>query len=109
MKELNASLSFFLEIGMLAAFVYLGFHDQKSLLFKLLVGVAVPSAIIFFWSVFMAPRSSRRLALIPRLAITSLLFILGAFALYQSGQAMLAIVFVIVVCINVSGSFIMKQ
>ncbi len=92
-KSLGLALAFALELAMLAAFGYWGFHVGSTILLKILLGISTPVLIAVIWAVFMAPRSKRRLQGWRYTAVKIVLFGLAALALIVSGQPAAGIIF----------------
>jgi hypothetical protein len=100
LKTLNLSLAFFLELAMLAAFAYWGFHTGQSTIAKIGLGIGIPLLVVVIWGRFMAPNSSTRLRGAAYLALKFLLFGLAVAALITTSNDTLGIVFGGVVLIN---------
>ena len=96
----NAAISFLLELVMLAAFAIWGFHGEKSIWLKWLIGIGLPLLTAILWGIFFAPRSVYRLTGMAYILLSLLLFLLGAAALYYAGRPVLAIAFALVAVIN---------
>ena len=93
--QFNKAIVFFMELGMLAAMSYWGFHTHAGVS-AWLWGLGLPLVAIILWGVWAAPKAKRRLAM-PYLAVfVGVLFGLAAFLLYQAGQVGYAIAFFIV-------------
>ncbi|WP_131764892.1 YrdB family protein [Candidatus Protofrankia californiensis] len=91
LKSLNLLVAFMLELAMLAAFAYWGFHLDTNLFVKLLAGIGAPALIIVIWAMWAAPNASGRLS-VPWLPLLKLaLFGLAALSLYAGGKKDLAI------------------
>lgn len=100
MKLLNDLVSFLLELAMLGAFAFWGFHAGNGTMMKWLLGIGIPVLVVIFWSVFMAPRAGHRMTW-PWLPIISLgLFLLSAAALYAAGKPALALSLAAVAVVN---------
>lgn len=99
-KGLNSALAFVLELAMLAGFGYWGFQTAASAGMKVLLGLGLPIIALLLWGVFFAPRSSRRLSLIPGVLLSLGLFWLSAAALYAAQQQQPGLIFAIVAVIN---------
>ena len=91
LKFIQLALAFALELAMLAAFAYWGFHTGGSALARLLLGIGVPLLVAVIWGVFMAPKSTRRLQGAAYLAVKVVLFGLAAVALVAAGQSLAGI------------------
>jgi len=100
LKTINSVLAFFLELIMLAAFSYWGFHGEKSVLIKWLLGIGVPLAVIFIWGLYLAPNAKHRLNITAGTILSLTLFLGAAIALYQTSHSVLAITFAIAIIIN---------
>jgi len=84
---------FLVELGSLAAFGYWGFHIDKGMLMKVLLGIGLPLAVAVFWGTFVAPKASIPVSLPLRAVLQLTVFTLAAAALYAAGQKPLAIGF----------------
>ena len=98
-RSINAGLSFALELAMLAAFAYWGYTVGDGLVAWALA-VALPLVGVIVWGLFFAPRSERRLSLWPGALLSWGLFLLGAAALWATGQSALAIALALVASVN---------
>jgi hypothetical protein len=96
----NLALRFALELAMLAALAYWGFHTGHSLIADLVLGLGAPLLAAAVWGVYAAPRSARRLQGGALLAVQSAVFAAAAVALAAAGRADLAIAFALVVAVN---------
>jgi len=100
MKMLNNLVSFLLELAMLGALGYWGFHTVSSVPLKWVLGIGVPALVIVFWSLFMAPNAEHRIGW-PWLPVISLaLFLVSAAALYAANARTTAIVLAVVAVVN---------
>jgi hypothetical protein len=100
LKLINAGFAFLLELAMLAAFGYWGFHGEKSLLTKWLLGIGLPVLTAVIWGIFLAPRAANRLGNISGNLLSLTLFLCGAAALYYTGHPLLAIIFAVTAIVN---------
>jgi len=73
-----------------AAFGYWGFHGDKSIWMKWVLGIGTPLAAAILWGLILAPRAGRCLNITAGSILSLALFCLAAAALYQSGQPALA-------------------
>jgi hypothetical protein len=100
LKFMNAALAFLLELAMLAAFSYWGFHGEKSLLTKWLLGIGLPVLAAVAWGMLLAPRAANRLGNVSGNLLSLILFLCGAAALYDTGHTLLAIIFAVIAFVN---------
>ena len=109
LKFLNSALAFFLELAMLIAFGYWGFHGERSTLLKWLLGIGIPLLAIVLWGFFFAPNAAHRLNMIAGTLLSSLLFLIAAAALYQTGHTVLGLTMAVIVIVNRVLILIWKQ
>jgi hypothetical protein len=94
---------------MLAVFAYWGTQTGSGFLVQLLLGVGVPIVAVVIWGIFLAPKSTRRFTGIPYVLLKLIIFGLSALALVAAGQQTLAIIFAVVVLVNVGLGYVWKQ
>lgn len=109
LKGLNLTLSFLLELAALAIFGAWGFTIGETTLIKILLGIGAPALMIAFWSVYMAPKSARRLHDPWHLLFEIVIFGAAGLALLSIGRSDLAIVWGVIVIVNILLSFPLKQ
>jgi hypothetical protein len=90
-KSLNLTLAFVLELSMLAAFVYWGFHLPTNIFFQIIAGVGIPMVVTILWGVWLAPNADLRLGLIWLVGLKTALFGLASLALISVGQSSLGV------------------
>ena len=108
LKNLNLLVRFLLELSVLASIGYWGFQF-KSWIQKLGAGIGLPILVAVIWGIFVAPKSSHQLPLPYRLIVEFLVFGLGAFVLYASGQTLLSKIFIGIVIVNITFLLVWKQ
>ncbi len=99
-KSVNLGAAFLLELCMLAALAYWGFHTGESLLLKIVLSIAAPLLAGVIWGLFLAPRSLKRLTGLPYLLLKWVIFGAAAIGLVAAGQILPAVAFVVVALIN---------
>jgi hypothetical protein len=97
LSAINLTVAFVLELVLLAAIGYWGFHLRAPTAVNWLLGVGAPVLVALIWSLIAAPRASRRLRPKPLVGFKLVVFTLGAVALYASSQHTLAILLEVVV------------
>ena len=100
LKGINIALSFLLELAMLIAIGYWGYHGSPNTLTRWTLAIGLPLILVIVWGIFFAPRSNRRLPAIPGSLLSLGLFLLAAFALYQSDQPTAGITLAIISVVN---------
>ena len=100
LKAINIGLSFLLELAMLAAFAYWGFHGEKSVWMKWGLGIGTPLTVAILWGLFLAPRADHRLNITGGIILSLGLFCLAASALYLTNHLALAITLAVVAIVN---------
>ena len=100
MKAINLGVRFLLELCMLAALAYWGYQTGSSLAMKLVLALGAPLIAAVVWGLFIAPRATRRLADPARLLLELVLWAAATAALAAAGQPTLAVIFAVVVAVN---------
>jgi hypothetical protein len=100
LKGTNLALAFLLELCLLGALAYWGFHVGRGPLTKTGLGIGAPLVMAIFWGILMAPKAPVQLPGPIHLALTLALFGLGVAALFAAGQPRLAVIFAVVVVLN---------
>ncbi len=108
-RAANLALSFLLELGMLAAFGYWGYHASDTIWIEIVLGSILPVAAASIWGVFMAPKAKIPLRQIPHLLLALVLFGLATTALFASNQPAVALVFGILVVLNQTLTYLLRQ
>jgi hypothetical protein len=107
-KQLNIALSFVLEIAMLAAYAYWGYHAVTGPL-RWLLAVAAPLLAAVLWGLFLAPRARRRLGSTAGIVVSAVLFLLAGLALVASAQPALGAAMLIAAVVNRTLLAVWKQ
>lgn len=100
LKSINLAVRFLLELCILAALGYWGFHIGKSLFLKAAVGIGAPLLAAVVWGTFLSPKASIPLPRLQGLLLEIAVFGLAAAALYAAGRPALCAVFVVIAVIN---------
>jgi uncharacterized protein DUF2568 len=108
MKPANDGLRFFLELSALAAVAYWGWSEQGGIWRWVLV-VAAPLAIVAVWGRWMAPKSDKRVPDPWRLAIELLVFGGATAALFDADQPVLALVLGVAAAAHLALTFALGQ
>ncbi|MFN8251900.1 MAG: YrdB family protein [Ferruginibacter sp.] len=107
-KYLSMTLAFFLELCMLAALGWWGFQQGGTTLSKYAIAGVLVLVASVLWGIFAAPKSKRRLPIVPRLFFQFAMFLTAAFLLYLSGETTLAIWFAVLALLSTAGSAVFK-
>ena len=59
---------------MLAAYSYWGFHLDKGLLIKLLIGIKIPILVAVIWGTFISPKAAIPVTTTIRIVLQTILF-----------------------------------
>ena len=105
MKNINMVLSFLLEVVLLIAFGYWGFHLESSSLVHWLAGLGAPIAVAIMWGTVAAPKAAKHLSKWPLLIFKVCIFTLGSVALFTSHQGRDAIILEAIIAINLALEF----
>lgn len=90
LKGLHQTIYFLLELCMLGAYGYAGFHLSQHPYGKYLLAIGLPLAAATLWGIFAAPRSSHQLGFPYHSLFVLLMFGLAFFLLYRTGYTQLA-------------------
>jgi hypothetical protein len=94
------SIFFLLELAMLAAYSYWGFRIDKGMLTKLLFGIGIPIVVAVIWGTFISPKASIPVTTTIRIVLQAILFGCSVLALYYSGKTTLAVIFGMIILIE---------
>ena len=108
-KAINQLIQFMVEMAMLGAMGYSGFHLGKTPVAKFALAFVLLSVVVVLWWLFAAPKAPHRLKLPARLFFKLALFLIAAWLLFLSGQQNLAIGFAMVAVINECIAACLKQ
>lgn len=91
----NLGLRFILELSLLAALGYWGFHSGSGTLRHVVLGIGAPLLVAIYWGLFLSPKATFSLPSPAKLILEIAVFALAVAALYASGQHLPAIIFAI--------------
>lgn len=100
LKGANLLLRFLLELCLLAALGYWGFHTGAGAAQRAILGVGVPVVMAIVWGLVMSPKAKVRLPRPLHLVAEVAIFGLGAWALFATGQPVLAWIFAALAVLN---------
>lgn len=109
LKWINLALTFVLELSLLAAYAYWGFHAGKTPVMKVILGIGAPLLAVVIWGAIMAPKSPMKLQGAAYLVVKCVLFSLAVAALIAAGQTPLGIILAVVFVINTILLYVWKQ
>lgn len=109
LKALNLAAAFLLEVVLLVAFCYWGFHASHSSTLQWLLGIGAPVGAIILWSVLAAPKSDHRLSRSPLAVFRVAIFTLAAACLFSVHEKTVAIIFEIISVLNIVLLYTWKQ
>lgn len=102
------AIFFFLELALLASLMYWGFHVDKGMLIKMVLGIGTPILAAIIWGTFIAPKASIPVSIPLRIILQIILFGSAVAALYFSDKRMLATIFGGIVLIEMILMYAMK-
>ncbi|MBW5448026.1 DUF2568 domain-containing protein [Cohnella sp. CFH 77786] len=100
LKMANLGIRFLLELCLLAALGYWGFHAGKVGFVKWLLGIGAPLLAAVAWGTFLSPKASIPVSMPVQLVMEAVLFGIAAAGLYAAGRPSLAFPFAFIVVIN---------
>jgi len=108
LKGLNQAVYFLLELCMLGALGYAGFHNSQHPYGKYLLAIGLPLLAAIVWGIFAAPRSAHQLGFPYRSFFVLTMFGIAFFLLYQTGQTRLAITLGILAIVSEATALIIQ-
>ena len=99
-KAGNLAVAFLLELCLLAALGYWGFHTGSGPLGKTALGIGVPLLVAVVWGLFLAPKAAIAVPVQARVVLKIALFGLAIVALAIAGRPTLAWAFAVIAVLN---------
>ena len=99
---LNAVLAFVLELAMLVFVAWWALLLDVPWWARILIAVVAVGALVVLWGTFAAPRARVRLPVIGIVGVKAVAFGAGVLALWGLGNPVAAVVFAVVVTVNVA-------
>lgn len=99
-KNANLALAFLLELGVLVALGYWGFHTGTGTIAKIVLGIGAPLVAVVVWGLLGAPRSAWQLQGLWYLALSMVWFGSAALGLFVAGQRNQGIAFALIFVVN---------
>lgn len=99
-KNANLALRFLLELGVLIALGYWGFHTGQTTIVSIVLGIGAPVIAIVVWALLGAPKAPWYLKGVWRLLLEVVFFGSAAVALFVADQRLLGVVFALVFVLN---------
>lgn len=109
LRSIHHTLAFTLEIIMLIVFGWWGFRQGNNTFQHYCIAAALVIAGITLWGIWAAPRSKRRLSLLPRLVFSLCMFLSAAVLLYLSKKTALASGFAALAVISVVLGYVYRD
>ncbi|GAA4570314.1 hypothetical protein GCM10023176_28570 [Micromonospora coerulea] len=100
MKAVLLTLAFLLELALLAAAGWWGFHLDAGLPVRLLAGIGAPLLIAVVWGVFCSPRAAVQLPAPAKYAVQAACFGAGGLLLAFAGRPLAGTVLVVLWAVN---------
>jgi hypothetical protein len=99
LKNANLAIRFALELCMLAAFGWWGYHSYSGTE-GILLAIGLPLVVAIIWGLFLSPKAKVKLPMFIRVLMELVLFGTAAWLLYNSGKAIVGEVFLLVFIVN---------
>jgi hypothetical protein len=109
MKAANLALRFILEVSALVALGYWGFHAGSGETTHWVLGIGAPLAAAVVWGLFVAPRRRFDVPNVVWILLQVLFFGAAVLGLVVSDQVWPAVVFVVLLIVNVSLMIVWQQ
>ncbi|MCQ6557167.1 YrdB family protein [Paenibacillus mendelii] len=108
-KYANLCLRFLIELCALTALGYWGFYAGKGYLVKIILGIGLPLLAAVIWGMFVSPKASIPTTGIIRFLLEICVLGAGGVALYAAKYDKLAILYAIVMMVNLTFTYLWKQ
>jgi hypothetical protein len=100
LKYTNLGIRFLLELCVLVALGYWGFHTDKGVIVKIGLAIGTPLLAAIVWGTFASPNAPMQLSEPLRLILELVIFGAAAAALYAAGHPALCAFFVLIAVMN---------
>ncbi|OZB98477.1 YrdB family protein [Paenibacillus sp. XY044] len=100
---------FLMELCALAAFCLWGFKLDTALWIRIVAGIGAPVVVAVFWGMYVAPKATFPVTLPVRALLQLIVFGLAAAALYGSGFRTAALIYGVIVIIEMILSYTLKR
>lgn len=100
LKFVNLALAFLLELCMLAAFGYWGFHTGESSISRIGLGLGTPLLAAIVWGILLSPRATVKVSSLIKFILQVIVFGAAVSALFAAGRPTWAWVFGLFVVLN---------
>lgn len=100
MATVNLALRFVVELVGVGALAYWGFQTSSPGLWRIVLTVGAPLALVVIWAIIVAPNADNALSQPQRDIIGTALLVLAAIALAAAGQPTASAVFGAIVVLN---------
>lgn len=99
-KVINLVIRFLLELVILFALGYWGFHYDSNLIIQIVLGVGLPLITAIIWGKTISPKATMKLPMIGVIGIELMIFGAAFLCLLCEGFQAFAIIFIIVSVVN---------
>lgn len=100
LKSTNLALAFLLELGMLAALGYWGFHTGESSISRNSLGLGAPLLAATVWGIFLSPKAAVKVPRVIKFILQVIVFGAAVAALFAADRPTWAWVFGLFVILN---------
>ena len=100
LKSTNLALAFLLELGMLAALGYWGFHTGESSISRISLGLGAPLLSATVWGIFLSPKATVKVPRVIKFILQVIVFGAAVAALFAADHPTWAWVFGLLVILN---------
>ncbi len=100
LKSTNLALAFLLELCMLAAFGYWGFHTGESSVSRISLGLGAPLLAAIIWGTFLSPKAAVTVPGVIRFILQVIVFGAAVAVLFAAGRPTWAWVLGLLVVLN---------
>lgn len=99
-KAINLTIRFILELVILFAVSYWGFHFGSNLIIQFVLGVGFPLIVSIIWGMIISPKATIKLPITGIVFIEIMIFGAAFLCLLSKGFKVFAIIFILVSLVN---------
>jgi hypothetical protein len=109
LKSINLTISFLLELALIGTVAFWGLTSSMPIPGRVILGLMLPTVVVVFWALFMAPRAKRRIPDRWEPVVALVMFLGAAVLLIMSGHRTAGGVFALVAVLNTIGVYALRR
>jgi hypothetical protein len=109
LKSINLTIGFLLELALIGTVAFWGLTSSMPIPGRVILGLMLPTVVVVFWALFMAPRAKRRIPDRWEPVVALVMFLGAAVLLIMSGHRTAGGVFALVAVLNTIGVYALRR